>query len=398
MNVFTIQHWDLLSVVLYSIMGLVPIFAIYKTNHHSSEIVLWKNKFYIFWIVIWILFASFRYIGDGIGGTDAENYLIFFEHCFNVRGFTGSVAQYYDNIGFRWYNQILYLIYPNDRFYLIVTYGILTIGIIYFVNFFRFKRESSIPFFLLVFWYLRGFSSIRSNLAAIILLISFVFLYKKKYSILIALVVISFLIHSMSALFALFIPFYFFYKKKNIGYKNVVLIIMSLFIITVPLKGLFLQHINLFGETFSDQYEGYVTSGGQNFFSSFWKIAFEQFLLLFFMILNRRDLFNFKSTLDHDDQSKFDFIYKLCLYDFILIPICYALNIWRGYEFLYIPRLIMWAILMFIGSTKCSKRFVPMYELAIFCLFLGWFLQRTSSESFWLDTSLMPYVFAPLIN
>jgi hypothetical protein len=59
-------------------MGLVPIFAIYKTNHHSSEIVLWKNKFYIFWIVIWILFASFRYIGDGIGGTDAENYLTFF--------------------------------------------------------------------------------------------------------------------------------------------------------------------------------------------------------------------------------------------------------------------------------------------------------------------------------
>ena len=321
-----LPYWDLSSAILYCIMGIVPLFAINQTINHPSNNAFWKNKFYLIWILIWIVFASFRHVGNGLGGTDAPNYLTFFDHCFHINGFTGSVEQYYNNLGFRWYNQIVYLINPTDRFYLIVTYGILTIGVVYFVNFFKFEKESSIPFFLLVFWYLRGFSSIRSNLATIILLTSFVFLYKKKYFASIVFIIIAYLIHSSAALYALFVPFYIFYKK-HIGYKKLIILIIVLFIISIPLQNLFLQNVNFFGDDFSDHYSYYVTMG-DGFFSNFWKIAFEQLLLLMLMMLNKNGLIRYKTNLNQNNQKKFDFIYRLCLYDFLLVPICSTLNIW----------------------------------------------------------------------
>ena len=104
------------------------------------------------------------------------------------------------------------------------------------------------------------------------------------------------------------------------------------------------------------------------------------------------------SILDGNAKRSFLFIYNVCIYDFLLIPFCYALNIWRGYEVCYIPRLIMWAIIVYIGATKLSKNFKWIYLMVVSLMFLGWFIQRTYAESFWLETGLMPYAFAPLMN
>jgi hypothetical protein len=218
---------------------------------------------------------------------------------------------------------------------------------------------------------------------------------KKTWAILLG--IFSVLLHPMGAIYFPLLILFYIKEDYTISLKKVIILTISFFAIVAPMKQLFLQNIDIFGD-YSSHYEWYATSSDDTFFSNAWKIAFEQLLLLIFMYVNRKNLTRYMSILDGSTKRAFLFIYNVCIYDFLLIPVCYALNIWRGYEVCYIPRLIMWAIIVYIGSTKISKNFKWMYLLVVSLLFLGWFLQRTYAESFWLESNLMPYGFEPLLK
>ena len=124
---------------------------------------------------------------------------------------------------------------------------------------------------------------------------------------------------------------------------------------------------------------------------NFWKIAFEQIILGVFMVIFDRKAIKYTNSLaNDDDKSKFYVIWYACLFDLMLIPICNAFGIWRGYEVFYIPRLVLWCILLGLIQSK-DKKWNLLFTIIICVLFYGWFWQRLSAKSFWYETNLMPY-------
>lgn len=397
MNFAGAPYWDLTTTILYIIMGLIPVWAIYESD--KSTIVYkrwWKNPYFMVWIIIWTIFGGGRLVTFGVGGYDAPAYMEYFEYCMTP-GYlkTGVMAQYNSNIGYRWLNRFLRMFTSNGYFFIVTESFFLALIPVLFISKFRQKKESSIPYFLMAFWYIRGFSSIRSHLAIAVFLIAIYLLYinKKKTGLLVSIYAI--LLHPMLAIYFPFALLYLLKRNFKLNIKLVTVLFFLLFIIVIPIKQFFLQNISVFGD-FSEHYEGYVNTDDSSFFDNFWKIAFEQLLLLLFMFISKRGLKKYSHSLDHKSLNAYNLIYKLCMYDFLLVPICYALSIWRGYEVCYIPRLIMWGIIVSIGAKKFPYTFRWSYNLIISAAFLAWFIQRTGAESFWKDTNLMPYVFAPI--
>lgn len=397
MNFAGAPYWDLATTILYIIMGLIPVWAIYESDKSTTVYrKWWKNPYFIVWIIIWTIFGGGRLVTFNVGGTDAPFYIEYFESCLNPASVrTGVMAQYNSNVGFRWLNKFLRLFSSNGYFFIVVTSFLLTVIPIYFISKFRLKEESCIPYFLMVFWFVRGFCTIRSHLAIVTFLIAlwFLFIGKKKWALIIG--IYSILLHPMLAMYFPFIVILCISKKFTLGLKTVSLIFIISFSVIAPIKQIFLQNISLFGD-YSEHYEWYASSAaGVGFFENAWKIAFEQILLLLFMIISNKGLKKYANKLNGIQLDTYNFVYKLCIYDFMLVPFCYGLGVWRGYEVCYIPRLIMWSIIVYIGAKKFPRTMRWAYNFVVVALFMAWFLQRTSSESFWQETALMPYVFAP---
>ena len=81
----------------------------------------------------------------------------------------------------------------------------------------------------------------------------------------------------------------------------------------------------------------------------------------------------------------------LCAYDFLMIPVNYILGIWRGYENLYIPRLIMWGILMQAISNCLTAKSKYIFRAIMLIAFMGWMVFRI--EATYNSSCLMPYIF-----
>lgn len=385
--------WSLGTTLLYSVMGVVGCIAIYYTQKQLVAVPFYKKKCYVYWFLCWTIFAAFRLIEGGAGGEDANVYYLYFLKSFNIHGYELTPLGLYDsNLGFRWYNRILRLISDNQIYFLFVTHGIMLAFVIKFLDYFRFRKMSIVPFFLVAFWYIRGFCTIRSNLATAILLLSLIFLVDKRYKQSIVLAIISFLFHKMMILYALFIPFYWYSQHKKITFKQIIIAILLLSLSTTLLTT-YIFGGNVFGSEFSEHYSNYSDAAMEvGFLGNFWKIAFEQIILGVMLLLFHKKIMIAASKMSSLEFRKFQVIWYACLFDCLLIPICSAFGIWRGYEIFYIPRLVMWAILLKVLEPRSVKLQV-LYSILCIGLFYGWFLQRTSAESFWKMTSLMPYVF-----
>lgn len=386
-------HWSLSTTVLYSVMGFFGSVVILNVQKQDIQIPFYKNKNYICWLLFWTFIATFRCIEGGAGGNDAGAYYLYFLNSFDIHGYKLTALELYDsNLGFRWYNRILRLISDNQMYFLFVTHGIMLAFVIKFLDYFRFRKMSIVPFFLVVFWYIRGFCTIRSNLATAILLLSLIFLVDKRYKQSIVLAIISFLFHKMMIVYALFIPFYWYSQHKKITFKQIIIAILLLSLSTTLLTT-YIFGGNVFGSDFSEHYSNYSDASMEvGFFGNFWKIAFEQIILGVMLLLFQKRIIIAASKMSSLEFRKFQVIWYACLFDCLLIPICSAFGIWRGYEIFYIPRLVMWAILLKVLEPRSVKLQV-LYTILCIGLFYGWFLQRTSAESFWKDTTLMPYVF-----
>lgn len=386
-----IPYWTLGTTLLYTLMGIVGIWSIGMVIKHPSSKPFYKNKYYQIWFIFWIFIAAFRLIDGGAGGTDAYAYYLYFVKSFDIHGWELTPLGLYDsNLGFRWYNRILRLISDNQIYFLAITHGLMLLCIIKFIDVFQFKKANIIPYFLVVFWYVRGFCTIRSNLASAILLISLIYLAKNKYKQSIIAAVVAVLFHKMMILYSMFIPFYWYAQKKKIKLKFVVIAIILISMVTTALTT-FVFGGNLMGDEFTEHYGEYSNNASEaGFFSGFWKIAFEQIILGAFMLIFKKAAFKYRNE-NSGDLAKFDVIWYSCLFDMILIPICSAFGIWRGYEVFYIPRLVMWSLLLGVLTPKDRKiKFI--YIMFICLMFYGWFFQRLSAESFWFETNLMPYI------
>ena len=169
MNILPI--WDISSIIFYIILGLIAVVCLYnfqKRKCFLSHKWLLKDKYLSWWLLIWVTVAVLRYVKSPIGGMDASNYATYFEICRN-----DIIPPYFEHFAgdilFKYFNQTIRLFTSEYHIYFFITYGIICYVMIEFCKRFCPSKISYIPFFLLFYWYLLSFNTLRSHLAIVVI-------------------------------------------------------------------------------------------------------------------------------------------------------------------------------------------------------------------------------------
>ena len=201
----------------------------------------------------------------------------------------------------------------------------------------------------------------------------------------------SVLIHKAGLVFAMVLPFIQIFYKKKLTVPFIILFIGISSVIATFLQTYFLA--NFADADLGGAYQSYASdsleSGG--FFDNAWKIAFEQMALGAMLLVNIKKMRKRWATFDETDKKKIEIIFLICVFDFMLIPVNYIMGIWRGYEFFYAPRLVMWGEIIAVSSMK--KPFVS--KILYLSIFIAWMVFRV--EHTYEDSCLMPYIFEPFL-
>lgn len=385
-------HYDNMSMLLYIILGLLAMWAVknakileIKTSRIQS-VTCW---YYVVWFVVWVVIAVFREVAYKIGGTDALNYIGFFDKCMhpNIESF---YSHFYADICYRLVNQLSHILCPDYHFFFFVTYGFFIFIFALFCSNFIPKRTNFAPFVLLFYLYLRSFSTIRSNFAISVLMVACVFLLRRKYVMAFAMAIVSALFHKSSALFAMVIPFCWYFRNKTVPLK-VTICLAAISIVAVPLLQTFAINF-IVSQEIDGAYSSYINkSVGNSFWVSGWTIAFEQMLLGAFMLVNYKRMKRDEKNNDALDLSRIQMLWNICVFDMLMIPINFGLHIWRGYEYFYVARLTMWGYLIYIWLVHYDNRIKAAFKPLIVVAFIAWMIFRVYNT--WEPSGLMPYVF-----
>ena len=373
---------------LYVVMGIVSMLSL-KFALANRETNQAKAKLYLGGgIVVWTVFASFRLVARGIGGGDAITYVGYFEMCLSgVKDFA-----YSDHMDWLMGVVIKSIRFFTDSQYVffLIVYGFMAWAYYYFCYSYAPKRSSPIAYFLLFFLYLRSFCSMRSNFCIAVILLGLVALGSLKSYKVYLITFSSVLIHKVAVVFAMVLPFIKVFSKRNLSIPMGVGLIAASSVLATFLQTFFLA--NFADVDLGGSYQSYASksleSGG--FFENAWKIAFEQMALGFFMLVNIKSLRKRWQGYDAVDRKRVQILYLICIFDFMLIPVSYIMGIWRGYEMLYAPRLVMWGEVIAV-SFKSRQSLRLVYLVA----FIWWMIFRVSKT--YEDSCLMPYIFEPFL-
>lgn len=376
--------------VLYVLMGIVSMISlkyalVYKEKNRRKSLQILAIG-----ITVWTIFASFRLVRNNIGGSDAISYVGYFNMCLSG----AKVYPYSDHMDW-----LMGMIIKAIRFctssqyvFFLIVYGFMAWTYYYFCYKFAPKRTSSIAYFLLFFLYLRSFNSLRSNFCISVILLGLVALLSLKNYKVYLITFSSVLIHKAGLVFAMVLPFIQFFKKQKLTIPVIVVFITLSSAVATFLQTYFLTNfadVDL-GGTYQS-YAGKSLEGG-GFLDNAWKIAFEQMALGAMMLIKIKKLRCRWATFDEIDKKKIEIIFLICVFDFMLIPVNYIMGIWRGYEFFYAPRLVMWGEIITVLSSKKESLLSKMLFLSIF---IAWMVFRV--EHTYEDSCLMPYIFEPFL-
>lgn len=384
--------WSTPSMVLYTVMGVIGAFCI-KANSASTKYKKLSQKCIctpnVLWFVIWEVFAVCRLVRYPIGGADATAYARFFVNCFHP---VGEWETNHIDIMYRLLNQCVRLFTDDYHVMFFVVYAIILISYIVFIEEFRISEMSCIPFAILVYIYIRGFNTIRTNLGVACILFSLVAMHRKRVKTAFIFAVISGMFQVASILYAAIIIFYYLNKEKKVKIQYC---IIGLFFASLAAKiGQYIITNYQLPFLNNGAYRWYAsTSSGQSFFADYWKIAFPQIVMGGIYFVMYKKLQKAKQKMKSDDKDKVQFLEWVIVFDVLTIPMTFILGIWRGYEYLYIARLMMWSYLIPI-IIRCFTKESRKYVIACFFLvFVGWMIFRQYST--WEDSCLMPYIFEP---
>lgn len=380
-------YWSTLSMVLYSIMGLISMSAVgyvKKREYKLGVIQKINNRAFMGWIIIWLFVTVFRKVDYGIGGSDAIQYVLYFRDCLKPNLHT-LYAEHLD-IGFQLLTKAIRFFTSNYKIYFALIYGIIIISYAVFINEFTPTNIYYEPMLLVFFVYLRGFTSLRTNISVAFLLLAIVSLYRNKKILAAIWLILCLGMHIASFLFVPFFAFYFLYNNKRLKIYQWGLLYGLILVGAKVVQQIVMRMTGLRGA-----YAYYASANlNASFFDNGWKIAFGQLLLLGLFFVFQSDIVKAVRNYSEVDKKRYQFIYLMCAYDFLMIPVNFILGIWRGYEYFYIPRLILWGIVIKTISyyLKASNR--KLLRIVTLLVFLAWMIFRVYST--YEDSLLMPYI------
>lgn len=381
-------YWSPMSMALYIAMGFISMSAVGKTKrkekltHQKSPI---NNKAYIVWYLIWLFITVFRKVDFGVGGSDAIQYKLYFDECLDPNLHT-LYSEHLD-VGFQLLTKLIRLFTSNYKIYFVLIYSIIIIAYIIFINELAPTGIYYEPMVLTFFVYLRGFTSIRTNLSVAFLLLSLVCFYKNKKLLTGVFLILCLGMHIASFLFVPFYVFYFLYRKKQLRiwhWGGLYLLVLS--------GAKAAQQVIMRMTGLRGAYAYYASANlNASFFDNGWKIAFGQLLLLGLFFVFQSKVNQSVIKYEEADKNRYQFVYLLCVYDFLMIPVNFILGIWRGSEYFYLPRLILWGVVLKTVSTYFTASSRKIFKAVIMILFVMWMIFRVYNT--FEDSLLMPYIF-----
>lgn len=374
--------------LIYIFMGMVSMCTVKYVKHREYRmqrpIKLW-NIAYLSWFIIWMFVTVFRRVDYNIGGSDAIAYVQYFQDCL-IKNLNTLYANHLDK-GFQLLTKCVRIFTSNYHIYFALIYAIIIIAYVFFINELALTNICYESMILVFFIFLRGFSTIRTNLSVAFLLLAIVYLYKNDKEKMIFSLILCLNMHIASFLFIPFWGFYFLYKKKKLRLKQWIILYGM-----VLCGSKIAQQILIKATFLRGAYSSYAAKSLESsFWIKGWKIAFGQLTLMVLLVIFRKSIKMSVEKYSVVDKARYQMIYLLCVYDFLMIPVNFILGVWRGPEYFYIPRLIMWGVLIKAISRKLSDKSKIIFRLCMLFVFIMWMIfriQRTYESS-----CLMPYLF-----
>lgn len=371
-------HWP--TFFLYVFVGLLMMAGCYYsvkiTKSRQPNINIY-NCVMLFVGLIWLIFAVFRLVNNNVGGKDAPSYIVTFETCLN-----SSFNEQLD-IAFLAFNQCIRWLSDDYHVYFFFLYSLYIFSFYFFIRRLYVKDTSIIPLCILVYLYLRGFTSMRSNLAISYLLISIGFLVYKQYTKALIFALLTAFTHVSSALYLPILAFIYFLRNKTMS-----IWVVGIVILTAIGAGTFIQNSVLSGafsyleNVGSGAYISYAArSLESSFLDSYFVINLPQMGLFAMLFVFKKDIDKYIKKSEPNQAYKINILRLIAYFDVIMVPVTYTLGVYRGYEYLMLPRLLMWGVLIVILRNKYKAIPSMIMSIGFAIFFITWMYGRLKALS-----------------
>lgn len=201
---------DISTWILYLVLSVL-IIVLFRTRLNLSFVsghgrkAIDVNIVLLFLLLVFL--AAFREIGKGIGGTDAEAYLERFREAGSIKEYLSSVdvldVFHIDEPLFAIFNMIVRSFTENEYIYLILSYGIIVVGLIGFVKYFFSEKSFYFSLLLFICAYLYSFNIMRTWISIAICIWAFKEIVKHKWIKSLCLIIFAGLVHTIAFSFIL---------------------------------------------------------------------------------------------------------------------------------------------------------------------------------------------------
>lgn len=150
--------------------------------------------------------------------------------------------------------------------------------------------------------------------------------------------------------------------------------------------------ISYLAETSTGAYSAYASRNSwTDIFTNYSVSNLPQLLLFIVMIFFRTKIDAKMYISNNEDKERLDILRLMCYFDFFLVPVITTLSIYRGYEYFYLARLIMWGEIIPIIRNYFSKESQNILSFGFWIFFTVWMYSRI--EATYESSHLMPYIF-----
>lgn len=384
-------HFSFLTLVIYLLLSITGWYC--ATRGYKAK----KNKkriYYGVWFLAWLIPTVFRVVNNKkVGGTDAYSYIFYFHDCLNPN--TTSIYSYRTEPFFRLCNHIIRSLTDNYHIYFIIVYSIIVGSFIYFIDYNLNKQVDSVMLLIMFYTYLTTFSILRSGLSIAFFVIGFVLLEKNKYLCSSVAMVVSVLMHTASIVYAGFYVFFMIYKKdKRPRLTYALMYALGGYVLAIIVRTLTLQGILTFN--LGQPVDVYLSASVQKgFWVDYWKIVVTQLILCVVLLVLRTKVNKyFLGIEDIETHNQFKIIYLGIVYDLMVIPFTYVIDLWRGIDYFFLPRLIMWGYIISVIKKMVVKEQRGLVTAGFGFVGVAYMIFRICNDYAMVGT--MPYIFEPL--
>lgn len=390
--------WDFPSLFLYMSVSLIGTLFIWKEKQlEVKRKVSIFNQYYLMFFLLWVGVATFRYVGyqNGIvvGGMDAPMYKEFFEICRSA--YQQNLYSYHTESLFQAYTKLIRYFTEDYKVYFAISYGFIVFAYLLFIKEFELVGSRCVAVFMLFFVYLKSFCVFRTHLAIAVILVSLVLIKKNRIFWAVVLALTTPFIQRASIFFAIFPFFYILFKKKKITVKR-----GMIFVVVGMVIGVVAQRVALTGGyswMLGGAYIKYAkASMSSGYAIDYVKLIVEQILVLILLLHFDKNINSNIASEQKNGENRLEILRIIMIYDAMLIPISFVLNIWRGVDYFFLPRLIMIDEIISLFEKKVTKPSRKFYYIVIYILIAAWFIFRLSTT--YDISAIMPYVFEPFMS